>query len=511
MRVTDLMPIADDRADIVRRVEGSAAPCGCGTSGWCGSATARSARGCAATHGPDGTTTRSSPPSPAPTCWSCAARGCPTPRDGRHVDEFDVAAGEELTFSTTWFASHAVPEPLGLRGQHRGTTREQWQDWADRCDYEGPYRDAVVRSLLVLRLLTHADTGGIVAAPTTSLPEEFGGERNWDYRFFWLRDASLTLEALLESGFAEEAKLWRGWLLRAIAGDPEDMQIMYGVDGERDLPERELDHLPGYAGSRPVRVGNGAVEQCQTDVLGEVMMALCDGRDRGLDETELLLALQRALVEELAEHWDEPDNGIWEIRGPLRHFTHSRVMVWAAFDRAISGVEKHGLDGPVERWRSCATQVARRGAGQGVRRGARHLHPVLRHHRGGRVAAAHPESASCRRTTRGCSAPSRAIEEDLCTTGCCCATAPSGVDGLPGDEHPFLACSFWLVQAYAAGRAARRGARADGPARRARQRRRAAVRGVRPDGRTGWSATSRRRSRTWPSSARRTPSPGSLR
>ena len=243
----------------------------------------------------------------------------------------------------------------------------------------------------MLRLLTHSDTGGIVAAPTTSLPEDVGGTRNWDYRFCWLRDASLTLEALMGSGFVDETKLWRRWLIRAVAGDPQDMQIMYAVDGSRDLPEREIGHLPGYANSRPVRIGNAAVTQRQTDVLGEVMMALSDGRDHGLEESERSWRIQRSLVEELARRWDEPDNGLWEIRGPLRYFTHSRVMVWAAFDRAIRGVEKHGLPGPGREVARPARPGPGRDPGQGLQRRAQHLHPALRDRRGRRVAAAHPD------------------------------------------------------------------------------------------------------------------------
>src|SRR6185295_14488026 len=277
--------------------------------------------------------------------------------DGRHADEFTLKAGEELTFSTTWVPSHHEL-PLPLEYQSRiDETIELSETWAGQCSYDGPYRPHVVRSLLTLRLLTHGGTGGIVAAPTTSLPEDFGGQRNWDYRFCWLRDASLTLEALLESGYEDEARLWRSWLLRAAAGDPQDLQIMYAVAGGRDLAERTLEHLPGYAGSAPVRIGNGAVTQRQTDVLGEVMIALQMAREVGLDDNEDSWSLQRSLVEELARHWDQPDNGLWEIRGPLRRFTHSRVMVWVAFDRAIAAVEQHGLAGPVDRWRDLRDKV----------------------------------------------------------------------------------------------------------------------------------------------------------
>ena len=310
--VLDLMPIGDGRADIVRRVvgiEGTVAMrhewvvrFGYGKiRPWVRREDMHGAPVITAVAGPD----------------RLILRGPRLPRavDGRHVDEFEVHAGDELTFSTTWVPSHhELPLPLEFERRIEETLTIS-QGWADECTYDGPYRAAVVRSLLTLRLLTHGGTGGIVAAVTTSLPEELGGERNWDYRFCWLRDASLTLEALLESGYADEARLWRNWLLRAAAGDPQDLQIMYAVDGGRDLLERTLDHLPGYAGRRPVRIGNGAVLQRQTDVLGEVMVALEMARDVGLDESNDSWSLQRKLVEELARHWDEPDNGLWEIRG----------------------------------------------------------------------------------------------------------------------------------------------------------------------------------------------------
>jgi GH15 family glucan-1,4-alpha-glucosidase len=374
----------------------------------------------------------------------------PQAQDGKHVDEFEVHAGEELTFSTTWVASHhSLPAPLAYESRIEETIRIS-EEWAEECSYTGPYREHVVRSLLTLRLLTHSGTGGIVAAPTTSLPEEFGGERNWDYRFCWLRDASLTLEALLESGYADEARLWRSWLLRAAAGDPQDLQIMYGVDGGRDLPERTLDHLPGYAGSTPVRIGNGAVAQRQTDVLGEVMIALEMARDGGLAEDDDSWSLQRKLVEELARHWDEPDNGLWEIRGPLRRFTHSRVMVWVAFDRAIAAVDKHGLEGPVEEWKALRDKVRdevhQHGYNEKRNTFTQHYETdevdasLLVMSDVGFIAGDDPRMLGT----------IKAVEEDLMRGGFLLRyRTRSGVDGLSGDEHPFLACSFWLVEAYA--------------------------------------------------------------
>ncbi|MEO5710953.1 MAG: glycoside hydrolase family 15 protein [Nocardioidaceae bacterium] len=445
--ILDLMPIGDGRADIVRRVIGVE-----------GTVTIRHEWVVRFGYGKIRPWVRREDMHGAPVITAVAGpdrlilRGPRLPHavDGKHVDEFEVHAGEELTFSTTWVPSHhQLPQPLEFEKRIEDTVRTS-QGWADMCTYDGPYREAVVRSLITLRLLTHGGTGGIVAAVTTSLPEEIGGERNWDYRFCWLRDASLTLEALLESGYADEARLWRSWLLRAAAGDPQDLQIMYAVDGGRDLLERTLDHLPGYAGSTPVRIGNGAVLQRQTDVLGEVMIALEMARDVGLDESDDSWSLQRNLVEELARHWDEPDNGLWEIRGPLRRFTHSRVMVWVAFDRAIEAVEKHGLEGPVEEWRALRDKVREEVLEHGydAKRNTFTQHyetdevdaSLLVMSDVGFIAGDDPRMLGT----------IAAIEEDLMRDGFLLRyRTESGVDGLTGDEHPFLACSFWLVEAYA--------------------------------------------------------------
>ncbi len=450
VRVTDAMPTGDGRADIVRVVEGVS-----GTvrmeHEWVvrfgyGKVTPWVSRDV----GPGGPDDRVITAVAGPDMLVLRGDRLPKAADGRHCDVFDVSEGETLTFSTTWLPSH-LPVPAAPDiAQAIETSQEQWQEWADRCPYDGPHRGAVIRSLLVLRLLTHRQTGGIVAAPTTSLPEDFGGQRNWDYRYCWLRDASLTLEALLGSGFLEETLLWRRWLIRAVAGDPQDMQIMYAVDGARELPERELDHLEGYAGSKPVRVGNGAVDQRQTDVLGEVMMALALGRDLGLEESPRSWAIQCALVDELAERWDEPDNGLWEIRGPLRHFTHSRVMVWAAFDRAIAGVEDHGLGGPVERWRALRDQVREEVLAKGfdARRNT-----FTQHYDTDEVDASLlliPVCGFLPADDPRVLGTIAAVEADLMRDGLLLRyRTQTGVDGLSGDEHPFLACSFWLVQVYA--------------------------------------------------------------
>ena len=319
--------------------------------------------------------------------------------DGHHVDEFDVSEGDGLTFSTTWFSSHK-PDPRTARRRAPAWPRrcELSERWAARCDYEGPYRAAVTRSLLVLRLLTHGDTGGIVAAPTTRLPEDVGGSRNWDYRFCWLRDASLTLEALLASGFDRGDQAVAR--LAAARGRRRPRGHADHVRRRRlaaTCPSARSDHLPGYAGSRPVRIGNAAVGQRQTDVLGEVMVALEPrpaGRARGVRR---LLGAAAVARRGAGRHWDEPDNGLWEIRGtaaPLHPLARDGVGRVRPGDR---GVEKHGLTGPVERWRELRDQVRDEILGQGVRRGAQHVHPALRHRRGRRLAAADPDRRVPRR------------------------------------------------------------------------------------------------------------------
>jgi len=375
----------------------------------------------------------------------------PTAADHRHADRFTLRQGESVELSLTWTRSFD-PVPPRLTIEDRiDSTRISWGLWARGCAYEGSYREAVVRSLLVLRLLTDAESGGIVAAATTSLPEDFGGERNWDYRFCWLRDAAMTLEALLEHGYRDEATEWRDWLLRAVAGRSTDLQIMYRVDGGRDLPERELDHLAGYAGSRPVRIGNAAVGQVQNDVLGEVMCAFELARAAGLEESKDSWSLQRKLVDELLARWREPDRGIWEVRGDPRHFTHSKVMAWAAVDRAIRAVEKHGLSGPVERWRAerdaIHADVLARGWND-------ELGTFVQSY-----DAEHTDAALLQIAQVGfLPADDPRVLSTLATIRAELEVAPGLLrryptertdDGVAGDEHAFLACSFWLADALA--------------------------------------------------------------
>ena len=371
--------------------------------------------------------------------------------DHKHRSLFTVGEGETVDITLTWYPSHRPHPPAIDVDARMAETREWWVDWASSCVASPIYHDAVHRSLLVLRALTHEDTGGIVAAATTSLPEESGGSRNWDYRYVWLRDASLTLHVLLDHGFEDEAEGWRGWLLRAIAGDPADVQIMYGIAGERRLTEFELVSLPGYRGASPVRVGNGAFTQFQGDVFGEVMIALARARELGIDETEFSWPLQLALMRFVEENWQRADNGIWEIRGPLRHFTHSRVMIWAAFDCAIRAVTDHGLPGRLELWTVLREQVRQEIEREGYDRergtytqyyGSAGVDAsLLQLAQVGYLAADDPRMLGT----------VTAIEEELLEDGLVMRYRTStGVDGLEGSENPFLACSFWLVEQYAA-------------------------------------------------------------
>ena len=367
----------------------------------------------------------------------------------RHRDVFDLVAGQAVEFTITWTHSwEPVPRRLAVPAR-LAATEARWEQWARTCQYDGPYRATVIRSLLVLRMLTNDETGGIVAAPTTSLPEQPGGERNWDYRYCWLRDAALTLTALLEYDYREEATEWRDWLLRAGAGSPEDLQIVYGADGRRDLPERELD-LPGYAGSRPVRIGNAAVGQLQNDVLGEVMCALHLARHAGLADTPDSWSLQRKLVDDLVLRWREPDHGIWEVRGQPRHFTHSKVMAWAALHRAVLAIEDHGLPGPVARWRAVRDEIHADVLAHGYDAelgtfvqyyGARHTDAALLQMV--QVGFLQADDARFVGTVA-------AIRAELETDGLVRRYRTDlADDGLPGGEHPFFACSFWLADAVA--------------------------------------------------------------
>src|SRR5262252_4388999 len=273
------------------------------------------------------------------------------------VGNFIIAAGETIPFVLTYSSSHHPPPAPRDPTTALETTEAFWLDWTGKCTAEGPYAPSVVRSLITLKALIYAPTGGIVAAPTTSLPEHIGGVRNWDYRVCWLRDATLTLLALMNAHYFEEAEAWRRWLQRAVAGSPEQAQIMYGLAGERRLDEWTVEWLPGYAGSHPVRIGNAAAGQFQLDIYGEVIDALHQARKGGLESDDVTWAIQSAMLEHLVSVWTKPDQGIWEVRSGPRHFTYSKVMAWVAIDRAIRAVEQFRLKGPVKRWRALRKRI----------------------------------------------------------------------------------------------------------------------------------------------------------
>jgi GH15 family glucan-1,4-alpha-glucosidase len=377
---------------------------------------------------------------------------CPvelTGRDFTTVAEFTVAEGERVPFVLMWHPSHrASPYELDPEEALAGT-ESFWTEWSDRCSYEGPWREAVMRSLITLKALTYAPTGGIVAAPTTSLPERLGGERNWDYRFCWLRDATFTLYTLVNSGYLQEARDWREWLLRAVAGKPSQLHIMYGLRGERRLPELELDWLPGYQGGRPVRIGNAAHTQFQLDVFGEVVDALHAARKAGLSPDENAWRVERELLDYLETAWREPDEGIWEVRGPRRHFTHSKVMAWVAFDRMVKAVERFGLEGPVERWRASRDAVHEEVCRRGLDPEGRHFVQYY----GSRALDASllmiPLVGFLPAMDPRMQATVQAVETRLSRDGFLSRypTTPE-VDGLPPGEGAFLPCSFWLVDNY---------------------------------------------------------------
>ena len=366
------------------------------------------------------------------------------------VGEFDVHEGQEVPFVMHWHRSHdAASLPIDASAAVAATL-EWWEVWAGRCTYEGEYRDAVLRSLITLKALTYAPTGGIVAAPTTSLPEQIGGPRNWDYRFCWLRDATFTLTALLHCGYLDEACAWREWLLRAVAGRGCELHVMYGLSGERRLTEVELPWLPGYEDSRPVRVGNAAYAQFQLDVFGEVLDCLHLARHYGLRNGVQDWRIEQELLAELERVWTEPDEGLWEVRGPRRHFTHSKLMAWVAFDRAIKDVERFGLDGPADRWRSLRDRLHAEICDQGYssRRGS-----FVQSYGSEEIDAAMlvlPQVGFLPPTDPRVLGTIAAVEADLLRDGFVDRyRTSSGVDGLPHGEGTFLLCTSWLADAYA--------------------------------------------------------------
>jgi GH15 family glucan-1,4-alpha-glucosidase len=365
------------------------------------------------------------------------------------VGEFTVGENDRLAFVLTWFPSHRPPPDAIDAEEALRDTERFWTDWTGRCTYDGEWRDAVIRSLMILKALTYEPTGGIVAAPTTSIPEAIGGVRNWDYRYCWLRDATFTLDALLLAGYTDEAAAWRSWLLRAIAGDPADLQIMYGPAGERRLTEFELDWLSGYEGSRPVRVGNAASNQFQLDVYGEVLDAAYASRRGGISASEEAWGLLRNLMQFLAVEWDSPDEGIWEVRGPRRHFTHSKVMAWVAVDRAVRLCEEFGREGPIDEWKALCARIHAEVCEQGydAERGAfvqsygsKLLDAALL-----MIPLVGFLPASDERVRNTVDAIQRELVEDGFVRRYEESEEAAEVDGLPPGEGAFLPCTFWLV------------------------------------------------------------------
>jgi GH15 family glucan-1,4-alpha-glucosidase len=361
---------------------------------------------------------------------------------------FSVAAGERKSFVLTWHPSHDEAPKLIDACKSLDTTEEYWREWSSRCTYRGEWREAVMRSLITLKGMTYAPTGGIVAALTTSLPEKLGGVRNWDYRFCWLRDATFTLYSLMQAGYREEAAAWSNWLLRAVAGDPAQLQIMYGAGGERRLTEVQLPHLCGYENSVPVRIGNAACDQLQLDVYGEVMDAMHLARCMNIECDPAYWHLQRHIVDFVEAQWMKPDEGIWEIRGPRRHFTHSKVMAWVAIDRAVRAVEEFGLDGPVERWRALRQEIHDDICAKG-------FHPerkaFTQFYGSDKLDAAllmMPLVGFLPATDERVSSTVDLIAKELVNDGYVQRYHPeesAAIDGLPPGEGAFLPCSFWLV------------------------------------------------------------------
>ncbi len=367
----------------------------------------------------------------------------------RTKGEFTVRSGERVPFVLDWHPSHAEISPVIDADDALHRTESFWRDWLEASDYTGKYADDVHASLAVLKGLVYDPTGGIVAAPTTSLPETPGGSRNWDYRYCWLRDATYVLLAFLESGHVDEAIAWRDWLLRAVAGEPEKIQIMYGVAGERRLPEFELDWLRGHRGASPVRVGNDAHGQRQLDVFGEVMDALHQARSAGMDADGDAWMLQQLLVGVVADRWQEPDEGMWEIRGEPQHFTHSKVMAWVAVDRAIKAVERYGLDGPLDEWRALRDEIRTTVLDRAVDERGVFTQAFDSSHLDANLLLI-PLVGFLPFDDDRVVATVHAIEDELMVDGFLLRyRTESGVDGLTGDEGAFLLCSFWLAQVWA--------------------------------------------------------------
>jgi GH15 family glucan-1,4-alpha-glucosidase len=371
-----------------------------------------------------------------------------TGEDLTTVSEFTVNAGESVDFVMTYGRSHLhVPRAIDVQ-KTVAETQRFWEEWAAACSYRGPYRDLVERSLITLKALTYLPTGGIVAAVTTSLPERLGGPRNWDYRYCWLRDATFTLDALMNGGYFQEARAWQRWLLRAIAGSPEQVQIMYGIAGERYLPERELGWLSGYEDSKPVRIGNAASEQLQLDIYGEVLGAFERALNRLGKEGDISFSMLRVLVEHLETIWEEPDEGIWETRGGRKHFTYSKMMAWVAFDRAIKAAGMLHAGAPVERWQKIRTKIHDEICSQAYNE---KLGSFVQSYGSDQLDASlllMPIMDFLPVDDPRVTGTVKAIEQQLMPGGLVLRyNTAKASDGLPPGEGVFLACSFWMVRA----------------------------------------------------------------
>ncbi|MCX4773425.1 glycoside hydrolase family 15 protein [Streptomyces sp. NBC_01260] len=445
VKVIDFMPQRDQEPDVMRIIEGVSGTVDMSSVlrlrfdfGSVVPWVRRSQGHRVAVAGPDSAWLRSEPPVKT---WGQQFSTC---------SSFSVSAGEQVAFVLTWHPSHSPRPDLVDPFEALDNTLSDWAEWSARCKYQGPYREAVIRSLITLKALTFGPTGGIVAAPTTSLPEEIGGVRNWDYRFCWLRDSTLTLGALISAGYLEEAGAWRDWLLRAVAGDPADLQIMYGLAGERRLPESELTWLRGYESSAPVRIGNAAVRQRQLDVYGEVIDSLRLAHEAGLGDKPHAWNIQLSLLGFLESTWREPDEGLWEIRGQRRHFVHSKVMAWVAADRAVRSLEENpSLTGDADRWRAMRDAVHREVCEKG--------YDPVRNTFTQSYGSRNLDAATLLIARTGFLPPDDprligtvdAVRAELGSDGLVrrYSTDGTSIDGLPGGEGAFLACSFWLADA----------------------------------------------------------------
>lgn len=447
VRVYDFMPLSDDeeRVDVVRIVQGESGQVDMHMEltlrfnyGQAVPWVRRRDYGLSAIAGPDAVELHTGVPLAG--------------HDMKTESAFTVRQGESVPFTLSYHRSHKTPHFVPDRQESMDRTVAWWHEWAKRCHWKngpGQRRDAVVRSLITLKLLTFQPTGGIVAAPTTSLPEQLGGSRNWDYRHCWLRDSALTLYALLNAGYREEAEAWRQWLLRAAAGHPNQLQIMYGIAGERWLPEHEIPWLPGYEDSKPVRLGNAAAGQMQLDVYGELIETLHAARVAELAPLAEAWRMQKVLLTPLEELWRQPDHGIWEMRGPTRAFTHSRLMCWVALDRTVKSCERFGLEGPVDRWRALADEIRHDICTNGY---DAERNTFVQYYGGTALDASLlliPQVGFLPADDPRVTGTVQAIERELLRDGLLLRySTQHSDDGLPGDEGAFLACSFWLADAY---------------------------------------------------------------